>query len=1148
MFDYVRKSWPNLGKGDSGKKEGGSSSNSEVTDAAEDRDVVDAAEKIATTMRAAGLADNDYFTDTWLKKIWGEIWDKTFPKEKPKFGLPWFEYRWRLLDDKLPLGRQEYYLHIPMSIALELQSQGDFQRALSWYKKIFDFERELLSPNIEKLLSSNSATAREDNGQTWLTDTLNPHLLAKTRKDTTLRFILTSIIRCLLDYAEAEFTADTAESLGRARELYLTAERLLNREEVKQNLLDCSAETEKLIREVGEYNTYIQDFPQIVADIIIDLGPQIPPDRYAGALDKLKVEIKGLTNEADIRKKTKEVFKKHIDEKKRLATKEPVVLAKRIDNIAEKQKKVLNTQLTSRAFSSLHHLQPASFFLPANSTAAPSIISNWATHGDLTEAVKVPGIVFEFCIPPNPILLGLGIRTKVGLFKLNNCMNIAGMHRQTPIYAAPTDTRSGLPTGDNIGSILRRPQARRQSTQYRYKVLVERSRQLVGIAQQMEASYLSFLEKLDQEKYTLLQAKQGLELSKNNVELHKRREAEAKHGKELAELQELRSKFIRDHYGKLIDSGWMGFEHAAFWTLFAGAATQSVGAIVGGISGGISLSTAIGAATAPSGPGSLTAAAAAGAIGSALGSISGAIATGGGGLSTFSSWFSMWASFERRQQEWEYQKNLTEQHDLKIAKQQVTLAEDRRKIVKQEQAIAQLSSENAADVVNFLTNKFTSAALYNWMSRVIGDIYREFLQQATAMAKTAEIQLAFERQETSPSFILSDYWSVTAGERSWHPDDGDNQDRRGMTGSARLLRDIYRMDQHAFSTDQRKLQMSKTISLAMLDPVAFQQFKQTGTLPFHTTLKQFDHDFPGHYLRLIKRVRTSVIALIPPTQGIKAMLSNSGISQVVVGTQNGNQFEQQSIQREPESVALTAAINDSGVFELLEQPEMLLPFEGLGVQTSWEFLLPKPANAFNFNTIADVLITIEYTALANSCYRKQVIGELDNSISAERPFSFRHQFADAWYDLHNTDSMSNSQQQPLSVTFTTRPEDFPPNVNELSIEHITLYFAGKADLEQGISLDLRFKGLHDRSMVGGAAVTSNKGLVSTRQSGSGAWMPIKGKSPVGEWTLTLEDSEDIRNLFKGGLIEDILFVITFRGQNSSWPEQVNYPDREQNIA
>jgi hypothetical protein len=58
--------------------------------------------------------------------------------------------------------------------------------------------------------------------------------------------------------------------------------------------------------------------------------------------------------------------------------------------------------------------------------------------------------------------------------------------------------------------------------------------------------------------------------------------------------------------------------------------------------------------------------------------------------------------------------------------------------------------------------------------------------------------------------------------------------------------------------------------------------------------------------------------------------------------------------------------------------------------------MPHAANAFNFGTIADVLITIEYTALDSPTYRQQVIQQrrgkrqrdapqFGSRVTAERP-------------------------------------------------------------------------------------------------------------------------------------------------------------------
>src|SRR5262249_26812342 len=293
------------------------------------------------------------------------------------------------------------------------------------------------------------------------------------------------------------------------------------------------------------------------------------------------------------------------------------------------------------------------------------------------------------------------------------------------------------------------------------------------------------------------------------------------------------------------------------------------------------------------------------------------------------------------------------------------------------------------------------------------------------------------------NYIQPDYF--VAGGDSVAPSDGgagsssaSATDRRGLTGSARLLEDIYQLDQYAIDTNKRKLQLTKTLSVAQLAPFEFQHFLETGILAFATPMELFDRDFPGHYLRLIKRVRTSVIALIPPTLGIRATLSSTGLSRVVVG---GDIYQTINLRRDPETIALSSPINATGLFELEgQQPtDMLLPMEGTGVDTQWEFRMLKASNQFDYESIADVLLTMEYTALNSFDYYQQVIQTpaLNRPLSADQPYSFRRDFADAWYDLHNPDQ----SDMPMVVTFETKREEFPPNLTNLKIQHALLYIA-----------------------------------------------------------------------------------------------------------
>ena len=82
-------------------------------------------------------------------------------------------------------------------------------------------------------------------------------------------------------------------------------------------------------------------------------------------------------------------------------------------------------------------------------------------------------------------------------------------------------------------------------------------------------------------------------------------------------------------------------------------------------------------------------------------------------------------------------------------------------------------------------------------------------------------------------------------------------------------------------------------------PVEFLDFRRTGTLAFATPMALFDADFPGHYLRLIRQVRTSVVALVPPDRGIRATLYSNGISRVTTG--RDGTFEDIVVRHDPRS-------------------------------------------------------------------------------------------------------------------------------------------------------------------------------------------------------------------------------------------------------
>jgi Tc toxin complex TcA C-terminal TcB-binding domain/Salmonella virulence plasmid 65kDa B protein len=444
------------------------------------------------------------------------------------------------------------------------------------------------------------------------------------------------------------------------------------------------------------------------------------------------------------------------------------------------------------------------------------------------------------------------------------------------------------------------------------------------------------------------------------------------------------------------------------------------------------------------------------------------------------------------------------------------------------------SGNGPCGIGSFLTTKsFANEALYEWMAGVIEGVYRFFLQQATQLARLAELQLAFQRQETPQGFIKRGYWDRIRFDSS--PDvaslSNSSDSVRGLTGAANLLRDIYQLDQYAFLKNKRKQQLTETVSMVRLDPLAFAQLGDTGRIVFETPMDLFDSRFPGHYLRLINRVRVSVVALIPPNVGIRATLSNSGVSSVTIADGDGG-FDTVTLQRGFEQVAYTVPIDANGQFAVDVQPDLLNAFEGSGVATRWVFDLPRAANPFDFDSIADILVTFEYTALYDSTLRAKVIAAMPTTQPGERVFSMRFEFPDAWYDLFNA-----QPTDPLAALFTTSLSDFPPNLSNIRITNLVLQVRFTDAVSAMSVSSLSFTPQGRALLDGGAATLDSSGVVSTRSASGNGWLAITNGAatadPVGEWRLQFSDAA--RALFAGNAIDDVLLAVSFAGTPPPWP-------------
>jgi hypothetical protein len=689
-----------------------------------------------------------------------------------------------------------------------------------------------------------------------------------------------------------------------------------------------------------------------------------------------------------------------------------------------------------------------------------------------------------------PDLEVLRARASTQLAKLRQGRNIAGTPRTQLAQSATT--------------II-------QATPYRFRVLLERASQLTAQAIQMEAGYQAALEKYDERSLRIFDALKAIDLSRVQVSLAVSRVQEATDAVTAAQAQKNRADTMVAAYGALIDAPTNEYEQDLLGEY------QDMRDVRDRIA---EADASIGILQAASNAASLSDEILSGGTKAAFAlTISAAHVVKGGfefvqnKLEAQIQANQLKAGIEQRKREWQLQQTAALQESL-VAAAQHTVALDQVTIAMQEQGLAELQHDQAVATLKFLNDQFTNADLFQWLSRTLGGVYRYFLQQATATARLAQAQLAFERAEPSQTLIRDDYWQtpeqLTAA--------GAQPDRRGLAGAEQLSRDLTRLDEYAFSTERRRLNLSQTFSLAREMPVEFLEFRRSGTLAFATPMSLFDADFPGHYLRMIRRVRTSLVALVPPERGIRATLYSNGVSRVITG--QGGTFGEVIVRHDPTTVALTSPINATGVFELDVQSELLLPFESSGVDTTWELRLPPAANPLDFSSIVDVLFTVEYTALSDDDYRRQVVTRLnaDRDRGADRVFSLAQDFPDAWYDLNNPPDPTHRQ-----VSLSLREFDFPLGIDNLATAAVAVRLAGQDPLPD-TNLTLR------RGTVGGDALTAG-GIASTRR-GAAAWVPLVGPSPAGDWQLGF--TADADPLFASGALEDVVLVVSWAGRSPAW--------------
>jgi hypothetical protein len=278
-----------------------------------------------------------------------------------------------------------------------------------------------------------------------------------------------------------------------------------------------------------------------------------------------------------------------------------------------------------------------------------------------------------------------------------------------------------------------------------------------------------------------------------------------------------------------------------------------------------------------------------------------------------------------------------------------------------------------------------------------------------------------------------------------------------------------------------------------IDPNALETLKQTGKCQFTLDETWFDLQYPGQYRRLLKSVRLSIPCVVGPYTNVGAKLQLDG-SQV---RRKKPQADSTWLKDVPltmtRTIATSHAQNDAGVFELNFRDERYLPFEGAGaVNSQWSLEMPSQIRMFDYGSITDVIIHLNYTARYDDALAQTVETKIVEQMKTYaqntglfRLVSLRHEFPTAFFQLLNP-----PVGQAPKTSFTLESKHFPMWLSDRAL-HISppVVVWPQAVKDQTIAvaaLGLRVTG----SLVGNwiaDGAGSSKGTVSVSGSPMRTW-------------------------------------------------------------
>jgi len=565
-------------------------------------------------------------------------------------------------------------------------------------------------------------------------------------------------------------------------------------------------------------------------------------------------------------------------------------------------------------------------------------------------------------VPMNFKLVELWDIAESRLHNLRNNRTLDGKPLLLPLFAAPLDPRALLAAfgqGGGSGGVGRLIAA--DTPHYRFSIMLRSASAAVDSLIQFGQTLLSLIERKEQAEFLELQHQQAWEFAEHAIVLQKQAQKIETESREALEASkkvvEGRRIFYKGLSEEVVSSGEIlaGMEHLQGRILEGGAAfSDTIAAALKLVPSGTSVNAGAVGGTA------VGAEAGAGVSGIESNGVPEAVAHIARGVAALShatgEALDRAEGYRRRHQEW---MQARDQAVLEIAQidAQLKVMDEQQEATRLQLLQAEAALEQARVSYAFLSKRFTTPQLYQWLIGQFATFYYQMYDATLSLCLATQASWQYEIADFVTTFIHTGGW---------------NDSYRGLGAGESLKVNLLRMESEYLKRHERKLEITKTVSLRELkdkDPESTinlswealqDRLEQDGSVAFELTQVMFDDDYPGHYLRRIKRIGVSLPLLVGPYEDIRAELTQTYNKVQLSATVDGVVRENL---RASQQIALSGGLSDDGMFALNFDDERYLPFEGTGAVSRWALVFPRPDRQQDaLQSLTDIIVHVQYTA------------------------------------------------------------------------------------------------------------------------------------------------------------------------------------------